>query len=301
MKITLDIDSLLAENQINQTEYDKLKMLAAESTGSLAFNILIGFGVIAVSGAALALVPSFYTAMIIGAIVLCSGLALLKFSDVQWKLLSQICILIGALMFGMGIVGADEGKQRSFFLLSMVYAISAVFAQSSLLVVLAVLAIGPVFGASTGYADAMYMIGIYEPFLTVVVFTLLGLVLFYLSTYLKPAFAHLAIIASRTCVFMVNMGFWIGSLWGDSYKNIAVAHSDIAFSIVWAIALIAAGVWAWHINRRWLLNVVAIFAGIHFYTQWFEHLGATPGTVLLAGVLALGFALVLKHVNTKMA
>jgi iron complex transport system permease protein len=30
------------------------------------------------------------------------------------------------------------------------------------------------------------------------------------------------------------------------------------------------------VNRRWLVNLVALFAGIHFYTQWFERLGATP-------------------------
>ena len=47
MKITLDIDQLLSEGAITQDEYEKLSGLAAKSTGSLAFNILIGFGVIA--------------------------------------------------------------------------------------------------------------------------------------------------------------------------------------------------------------------------------------------------------------
>ena len=36
---------------------------------------------------------------------------------------------------------------------------------------------------------------------------------------------------------------------------------------------------------------------IHFYTQWFERLGADPLTVLLAGILALGFAIGLWYFN----
>ena len=37
--------------------------------------------------------------------------------------------------------------------------------------------------------------------------------------------------------------------------------------------------------------------GTEHYMQWFEHLGATPGTVLLAGLAMLGFAAFLWRVN----
>jgi hypothetical protein len=33
------------------------------------------------------------------------------------------------------------------------------------------------------------------------------------------------------------------------------------------------------------------FGAIHFYTQYFERLGAPPGTILVAGIVALGIAL----------
>ena len=55
MKVVLDIDKLLAEGRITDAEYTRLKEFAAEDTGSLAFNILIGFGVVATAGGALAL------------------------------------------------------------------------------------------------------------------------------------------------------------------------------------------------------------------------------------------------------
>ena len=76
---------------------------------------------------------------------------------------------------------------------------------------------------------------------------------------------------------------------------------DKVFSLLWALAIVGAAVWAWRSNRRWLLNVAAVFGGIHFYTQWFERLGASPQTVLAAGLLALGFALVLRALNARLA
>lgn len=61
--------------------------------------------------------------------------------------------------------------------------------------------------------------------------------------------------------------------------------------------LIGTGAWAVYANRRWALNICAVFAAIHLYTQWFEHLGATPESVLIAGILALAFAIGLRSLN----
>src|SRR5262245_62597097 len=57
--------------------------------------------------------------------------------------------------------------------------------------------------------------------------------------------------------------------------------------------------WAVQVNRRWLVNLVALFAGIHFYTQWFERLGATPLSVLLGGVVMLASAFALWMFNRR--
>jgi hypothetical protein len=111
----------------------------------------------------------------------------------------------------------------------------------------------------------------------------------------------MAIAAARTGVFLVNLGFWIGSLWGDDPDRGGQVIADWVFAAAWAIALLMAGVWAWRRNRRWLLNVVAVFGGIHFYTQWFERLGASPAAVLIAGLLALTFAFALRALNAKLS
>lgn len=300
MKVTLDLDQLLEDKQITQDEYDRLSSLAAASTGSLAFNFLISFGVIAVSGATLALVPTPITAILIGVIVMAGGLALSRSGLDQWSVLANICILVGALMMGGGITIEAKGSLFSILLVTAIFAVASILVKSGLLAVLATLMLSASIGAKTGYFHASYFLVIQEPIITVILFSVLAIGLFQLSKTLSPDFERIAIASSRTGVFLVNFGFWIGSLWGDRTETGAVIVSDTVFSLVWAIALIAAAIWAWQVNRRWLLNIVAVFGGIHFYTQWFENLGASPSTVLIAGLLALGFAIGLKSINTRM-
>ncbi|WP_204307646.1 hypothetical protein, partial [Enterobacter hormaechei] len=62
-------------------------------------------------------------------------------------------------------------------------------------------------------------------------------------------------------------------------------------TIGWAVALIGAGAWAARAGRSWVLNLAAVFGAIHFYTQWFERLGPSPLSILVAGVLTLGLAI----------
>jgi iron complex transport system permease protein len=67
--------------------------------------------------------------------------------------------------------------------------------------------------------------------------------------------------------------------------------------LTWALALITTGVWAARENRRWVVNLVAVFGSIHFYTQYFERLGASPESIVVAGLAAIGIALALVRYN----
>ena len=49
MKVTLDLSKLLEDGKITREEHDRLAALGATGTGSLAFNILNAFGVVAVA------------------------------------------------------------------------------------------------------------------------------------------------------------------------------------------------------------------------------------------------------------
>ena len=73
MKITLDLSKLLEQGKLTAAEADKLRALAAHDTGSLAINILIGFGVMAVAAGAVALVPTPLTAIALGIVLFAAG------------------------------------------------------------------------------------------------------------------------------------------------------------------------------------------------------------------------------------
>ena len=302
MKVTIDLDKLLEEGKINPAEYEKFSQFSARSTANLAFNILVGFGVIAVSGATLALLPTTTTAIFLGLIIAIAGIIIKQAHHKQWIVLANICVLVGALLFSGSIIYNQHGSIGSFLLIATVYAITGTYIRSSLLTVLAILSLSSCLGVRTGYFHASYFLGVQEPTLTVIFFTILSIATYQLSKHLEADFKKIAIIASRTSVFLVNFGFLVGSLWGDHHRESGeIFAPDWVFASLWAIVLVATGIWAWKYNKRWLVNVVAVFGGIHFYTQWFERLGASAETVLIAGLIALGFAIGLRYLNANLS
>jgi iron complex transport system permease protein len=312
MKITLDISRLVEEGKLTRQEADKLSALAARDTGSLGINILIGFGVVAIAAGAVALVPTPLTAVGLGLALFAAGCAIALNRVEQWTLLGQICLVIGALMFGGGVI-AYRPDSVAAMIVTGAFWLAAIVARSSLLMALAVLAASACLGARTGYSHAMYSLAIFEPTLTVVLFSALALIAYQASKRLPAEYERLAITAARTSLLLVNFGFWIGSLWGDPLMLLRSMNSSDAplafmtktvipasvFGIVWAVVLLGAGIWAVQVNRRWLVNLVAVFAGIHFYTQWFERLGATPLSVLLGGLVMLAGAFALWMFNRR--
>ena len=146
MKVTLDLSQLLREGRITPEEYQKFSALAAREGGSVAFNILIAFGVVAVAGAALALVPDAVAGLTIGALLMAAGLVLLMRFP-AWLVLANICILVAALMFGGGALILMGGTISGYLLLAAIFLAGSLMARSALLMMLSVLA---VVGAAAG-------------------------------------------------------------------------------------------------------------------------------------------------------
>lgn len=298
MKVLIDLDRALAEGKITPEEHRRIGALASGHGSDLALNILLGFGVTAAAAGFLALVPSMATAALTGCALAVLGLALILLRPERWRILGEILLVVGTALLAGAVVGLDKGSMRSLLGVAALFAAGAVLARNGLLAALAVLALSAALGARTGYVHAMYMVGVKEPLTTVITFTALGLALVALSKRLPNHLSRLALIAARTSALLVNLGFWVGSLWGD--RNGAAAVSRDAFSVLWALALLAAAFWAWRTNRRWPMITATVFAAIHFYTQWFERLGAKPGTVLAAGLIMIGIGLGLKTLLTTM-
>jgi iron complex transport system permease protein len=313
MKVTLDLSKLVEDGKLTPAEAEKLRALAAQDTGSLAINILIGFAVVSIAAGAVALLPTPMTAVLLGVGLFAVGCGIVLNRVQQWRVFGQICLVIGALMFAGGVIARDEGSLASMLTVTAVLALAAIAARSSLLIALAVLAASACLGARTGYSHATYSLAIFEPMLTIVLFSVLAFVAYNLSHRLSADYERLALAAVRTSLLLVNFGFWIGSLWGDPlmllrgmssrnanayFINDTVISAN-AFSIAWALVLVGAAVWAARANRRWLVNVAAAFGAIHFYTQWFERLGATPASVLLGGLAMLLIAFALWNFNRR--
>lgn len=299
MKITLDIAKLLEDGRITPEEATRLKGLAAESTGSLAMNMLIGFGVVAVALGVMGLVPQPTVAVVMGGLLGSVGLGFVLRGERAWFILAQICLLAGALMLAGGVMFMTKGSVTALLAVTAIFAGAGVVARSGLLIALAVLALSATIGARTGYMHATYFLAIRQPAMTVLLFSGLAIAAYQASKVLKADHGRLAIVAARTSLLLVNFGFWIGSLWGDrmtwfvdmtTTSRYAPVIPAWTFSLLWIAAIIGAGIWAARANRPWVLNLAAVFGAIHFYTQWFEKLGATPFTVLVAGVTTLALA-----------
>jgi iron complex transport system permease protein len=144
-----------------------------------------------------------------------------------------------------------------------------------------------------------------HPLATVVLFASLALAAYFASRTLRNEWQRLASTVARTAIFLVDLGFLSGSLLGDDFSGLNVspgtAIPPAAFAVAWAVALFGVAFWAGRAGRRWTLNLAVVFGGIHFCVQWFAHLGATPVSVLAAGVIVLVFAMILRRVNRRAA
>ena len=317
MKVTLDLTRLLDAGAITAAERDRLARLGRADTATLLVNVLLGFGVVAVTGGCLLLVPDPGVGTVLGGVLMAAGLGLSMRGPAGWTVMANICILVAALLLGAGIMLLSQGvtglgdevrplmpSYAAYLLVAALFAVCSVPARSGLLAALSVLVLFAALGSSSSYGHAFYELQVRQPLATVAAFSALALAAHTASRTVAWEWGRLLTVVARTSLFLVNLGFWVGSLWGDTLDWLHPAGPgipDVAFALAWAAALAGAGVWAGRTDRRWVLNLVTVFAGIHFYTQWFEHLGATPVTVLLAGLAMLGFAVVLWRVNQQPA
>ncbi|MEK7484197.1 MAG: hypothetical protein AABZ60_07685 [Planctomycetota bacterium] len=256
MKITINISKLLKEKKISQEEYDRLLALAKQESIVHAWGVLTVMAIIAIVIGFIGLFPEVFS-FFINAL----GNFFLAIYTILGHEASQILLFLAILSLG-------------------------VIAKSGFLVGISCFVILGLLGGMTGYEHASYFLAIQEPMATVLIFSLLSLGGLFLSFRLTPEFERLAIIFSRTCLIFVNLGFWIGSLWGSAFLGGEVPSAF--FSIGWALGLVITLIWGAQVGRLFVVNSAVSFGIIHFYTQWFEFFGSNPFTLFLSGLIALG-------------
>lgn len=297
MKIVLDLTELVASGKLTAVEAERLKGFAAQDTGALGVNILMAFGAVAVALGAGVLVPDAWTALAIGAVLFGVGFGLTLVRDRRWTLFAQITMTVGALAIYGALSILTEGDLALSSLAVLGLSVAAGVARSGLLAALAVLGLTALLGGATAYWHATYAVSILQPTLTILALAAVAIIGLLASQQVPVAYQRVALIAARTATLLINVAFLVGSLFGD--KTPYFALEPVVFSVVWALLLVGVGLWGVRENRRWVVNTAAVFGAVHFYTQWFETLGASPVSILGGGLLLIAFGFGLKTINSR--
>lgn len=295
MRITLDLDDLLARGLLAPAEAERLKGLAVRDASALGSNIFLAFGAVTLTLGLGVLVPTAQTAIVLGLALFGAGFALRLGRQARWDLFAQVAIVIGSLSVTGGLWVLTNGAVEMLALLSIGLVGAAVAARSGLLASLSVLTLAAALGSGTVYFMASYGIWVSRPALTIVVLSAATLALYLAAQRLPAAYERLALIAARTAILLVNVAFLVGSLFGDGKWHL----DRVVFVIGWALALLAIALWAITANRRWVVNVAAVFGALHFYTQWFEQMGLSALSLLGGGAILVVLGAVLRWYNQR--
>ncbi len=310
--IRLDLSALLKAGNLTEAEAARLTALALpDKRGNLLVNVLLIFGALAVSAAAIALVPNAATGLTLAICALAGAETLRRLAPGEaFGVLSAGLALMGTLGLAGWIAwqfGDAPSATTTALLITAVLTGGAAWFRSAFLAALAVVALGAVFGTGSGYWHASYALFVEEPVISIAVFGGLAALFYRARSAAGEAWALLITVAARTAMFLVHFAFWVGSLWGDvlgdagwsqsryadyaayeAWEKTAITLPEWPFSLGWAALCLAL---ALRTRRGGFLSISAlVFLAIHAYTQYFEVLGAEPTTLLFAGLTLVGLA-----------
>ena len=128
IRIVLDITRLVKEGKLTTQEAERLQALARRDTGSLAINVLMSFGAVAVAAGIIALEPAFVTGAALGVALVAIGLGI---AAEQWGLLGTATTIIGALLLAGGVVGFVEADFAGLAFSALLFLALAVAIRSN--------------------------------------------------------------------------------------------------------------------------------------------------------------------------
>ncbi len=332
-KVTLDLDRMVDGKKITST---MAQMLQKHATPRRQSNYLVStlyiLGALAAAIGVVLLKPAATTGLIIGLVCMILGLF------IRWKNLPHLNILSLALGIGSaaGLIGwfalefGDTLSARSINgFAALTILVMAILFRSKFLAALVPPALAAVIGTGAVYWHASYGIFVHEPALTVLLFTALSGI-FYVA-YRKLAgrrgeFGSMSLVAARMSLILVNLGFWVGSLWGDyvgdhlsnaaqrqpgqgwaqwralqdSIRELATYIPSSDFAAAWALFAIGMIGLGSTLKQRFIAICGVVFLSINAFTQYFETLFKGPEGLILGGIALVTLSIVLASLNSSM-
>lgn len=317
-RITLDLDTLVADGRLTPAEAERLRGLAMPGRAvSTMIQVLYVFGALGLAAGVMVLKPDPISGMVLAA-------AALGFASWTQVSRSESLSILGYAMAIAGTAGLSGSLALQFgdqwppiavnALVTAITLASALWFRSAFLAAFVPLGIAAMVGSGTQYWHAAYGIFVQEPTITVVLFGAMALGLFAAANRLKGDREHQATVAGRVAWMVMNFGFWVGSLWGDhvgehfmraakdgpvdwdaveAWRANALFLPDYVFVVAWAAASLATI--ALLRTNRFALNSAITFLAINGYTQFFERFGNSAVALLTGGVTLLAFAFGLYH------
>src|SRR5258708_8671858 len=150
IRIVHDITRLVGEGKLTPQEAERLQALATRDTGSLAINVLMSFGAVAVAAGIIALEPAYATGSVLGVALVAIGLAISFLAARQWGLLGTATTIIGALLLAGGVIGFAEADVAGLIFSALLFLALAVAIPSNFPMALVPLMLAGALGSSTG-------------------------------------------------------------------------------------------------------------------------------------------------------
>jgi hypothetical protein len=228
MKIVVDVDDPGRRGMPTPELAATLRGSARLDVGSTAINLVLGFGAVAVAAGLLAPVHSMHLAAALGLALLAGGYAVTAASPRRWGLglLGAVWMVVGALALAGSVAAVLDRPLLCSLVAAAIFILVALLVRSHPLIALAPLVLAAI-GGSAGYGHAFYQIAVSEPTLTIALYSLLAFAAWRVALAAPPRFSDLALTFTRVSVVLVNIGFWLGSLWGDSPSRLWLSAGPV--------------------------------------------------------------------------
>ena len=148
-----------------------------------------------------------------------------KFAE---KLGKYTLSLLVAILLGGVIIFWQGGTTRTFLLVSLLYAAVGIGFQNNLFIALSVLSLSLGIGL-----PAIYRKSLGKPLETIAFFSTFAIAAYMLSKRRDNRFRDLALTASKTAFFLVNIGFAVGSAWGEKIGTLTITPG--LFVLPWSL------------------------------------------------------------------